>query len=146
MSVAQKAIGVAWGIDSSTVYTGVATVLKANPTSQQFNRSASLVEMPDKNGETIGAVFFNKIDELDLRVYPSDNTIALSNTAGGTFGMGAGNTLNPGDKFVVTSANDADLAGTYIVIKLGKTKKVGTYCEFDISVKRWPTDISTPIV
>jgi hypothetical protein len=138
MSVVQKAIAVAWGTGSTFTFTGSA-LLKVNPLRAGLQRNAQMVEFPDKNGEAIGLAFFNQTDEIDFTVYPSDDTLAHAVTAGGAIG------LNVGDKLVVVNADDTDLAGNKIVTKVSKTRKVDGYVEFDISVKKWPTDLSTTI-
>lgn len=115
-------------------------LIKANNLQASLNRTSQLMEMPNKDGEASGLVFWNELGDLDLRVYPSDTTLAAAITAGGTLG------LHPGDKLVVASTDDIDLAQNWIVIKVGKTRKVSDKVEFDMSVRKWPTDLSTTTV
>lgn len=136
MAVLQKAIGVAWGMGAGFALTGLAHV---NPLRSGLQRSAPVVECPNLNGETVGLVFYNQTDEIELTVYPSDTTLALAIAAAGTLG------LNIGDKLILVNTDDVDLAGNKIVMKIGKTRKVDGYVEFTVTVKKWPTDLSTTI-
>ena len=139
MSVIQKGIAVAWGISSSGyTYTGSATALNVRATGQTLRKSADSEECRDLNGEVVGKVFFNQVSELQLRVYPSAATLALAKTA---------NVLPAiGDKFVVTDADDSEIAGTtYIVEDSSKTRTNNAKVEFDITVRKYATDISATI-
>jgi len=137
MAVVQKAIGIAWGMGAGFTFTAVATPLKVKPLSANYQRNAQMVEMPDQNGEAVGLVFWNPTEEIDLRVYPSDTTLAAAITAAGTCG------LNVGDKVVIADTDDPDIAGTYVCLKVGKARKVDSHVEFDITLKAWATDLST---
>lgn len=138
MSVIQKGIGVAWGVSSSGfTYTASATVLKVVPTGQSFRKTSKNFECSNKDGETNGKVFFDQRQTLTLRCYPSDTTLALANTA---------NVLPaPGDKFVVTDANDPDIAGTYVVEECGKERVNNGITTFDITIIEYVADISATI-
>ena len=138
-----KGLGIAWSskIDSVT-YTAAATALSVTHQEQSFSKSAEKVEHTDGNGETVGLTFFNAKNELSLRCYPSGATIAAAKTA---------NVLPAiGDKLTVawTSSpahEDTDLAGDYIVEGCSKTRRVGEKVEFDISVVKYSTDLSTTV-
>lgn len=141
MAVQQKGIGVAWGITSSgyagTTHAGVGYALTTRATGQTLRKSADSEECRDLNGEVVGKVFFNQTSELTLRVYPSGVSISAANTA---------NVLPAiGDKMIVTDASDSDIAGTYLVEDCSKTRTNNAKVEFDVTLRRYPTDISAPI-
>lgn len=139
MAVRQKAIGVAWGILTTQGYAvgAGAAVLKANPLSATFRKTSQIVEAPDGNGEPRGLIGFDQRSNLALEVYPSDTTIALAKTAGGTLGIAVL------DKFVITDADDPDIAGTYVVQEVSKTRRVGQMVTFDIQLTEYAADLST---
>lgn len=138
MSVRQKAIGVAWGILTTQGYAvgAGAAVLKANPLGNAFRKTAQIFEVPDGNGEPRGLVSWDPRSNLQLEVYPSDTTIALAKTAAGTLGIAIL------DKFVITDADDPDIAGTYLVMEVGKTRRVGQMVTFDITLTEFAVDLS----
>jgi hypothetical protein len=98
-----------------------------------------MVEVKDANGEAAGLVFFNPTSELTLRVYPF-NATTLSGAATAAAALPA-----VGDKFVITDASDASIAGDYVVMRVGKTRSSGAQVEFDLTVKKWATDLSATI-
>lgn len=138
MAVVQKALGVVWGVSSTGfTYTGSATVLNVKGTGQSFRKTAEKFECKDSNGETNGLVFFNPKKELTLRCYPSGATIAAAKT---------NNVLpDPGDKFVVTDADDPDVAGTYVVDECSKEKVNNGITTFDIRVTEYVSDLSATV-
>lgn len=140
MAVTVKGMGVAWGITTSGyTYTGSATTLAVKTTEQSLTKDAEMVEIKDANGEAAGLVFFNPTSEVTLRVYPF-HASSLSSAATAAAALPA-----VGDKFVITDASDASLAGNYVVMRVGKTRSAGAQVEFDITVKAWATDLSTTI-
>jgi|LakMenEpi03Aug12_release.lakeMendotaPanAssembly.Ray.scaffolds.fasta_scaffold12696_10 hypothetical protein len=140
MAVTQKGMGVAWGITTSGyTYTGAATTLNVKSLEQSLTRDAEMVEVKDANGEAAGLVFFNPTSELTLRVYPF-NATTLSGAATAAAALPA-----VGDKFVITDASDASIAGDYVVMRVGKTRSSGAQVEFDLTVKKWATDLSATI-
>lgn len=141
MPVIQKGMGVAWGVTTSGyTYTGSATTLNVKTTEQNLTRDAELVEIKDGNGETTGLVFFNPTTEITLRVYPFNaTTLSGAATAGAVLPA-------VGDKFAITDASDASIAGSdYVVIRVGKTRSQGAQVEFDITVKKYAVDLSATI-
>lgn len=140
MAVVQKGMGVAWGVTTSGyTYTGSATALAVKTTEQSLTKDAELVEVKDGNGETAGLVFFNPTSEVTLRVYPFHaSSLSSAATAGATLPA-------VGDKFVITDASDASMAGDYVVMRVGKTRSQGAQVEFDLTVKKWATDLSATV-
>jgi len=138
MAVIQKALGVCWGVaGTGFTYTGSATALNVKNNGESYKKSAEVSEMKDGNGETIGLVVRNPVEELTLRVYPSGATLEAANT----------NNVLPaiGDKFVVTAANDAEVAGTYVVVGCSKERTIDNQVTFQIDVKAWSTDLSATV-
>jgi hypothetical protein len=138
-TVTQKGLAVAWGI-TSTAYnnwsTGSAVVLNVHATEQSVTKDAKMTESADPTtGATLGIVFYDFTTELQLRVYPRSTTIAGALTAAATLPA-------IGDKFIITDGSDAVAAATFIVMKVGRTRKVGDKTEFDITLKAWETDLS----
>ena len=139
-TVTQKGLAVAWGI-TSTVYanwsTGSAVALSVHATEQSTTKDAKMSESADPlTGATLGIVFYDFTKEIQLRVYPKSTNLAGGLTAAATLPA-------LGDKFVITDDNDAAAAGNYVVIKVGRTRKVSDKVEFDITIKQWETDLST---
>lgn len=135
MAVTQKGIGVAWGITTSG-YTSAGSAVAVKTTEQSLTKDAEMVEIKDGNGEAAGLVFFNPTSELTLRVYPFHATTL----AGATSAAAALPAV--GDKFVITDASDASIAGDYVVLRVGKTRSQGAQVEFDLTVKKWAADLS----
>jgi hypothetical protein len=138
MAVIQKALGVCWGVaGTGFTYTGAATVLAVKNNGEDYKRSADKHEVKDGNGEVIGLVFNNQQEELTLRVYPYGSTLANANTA---------NVLPAiGDKFVVIAADDAEIAGNYIVESCGKARTIDGHATFDITVRAYASDLSATV-
>jgi len=138
MAVIHKGIGVCWGVSSSGyTYTASATVLRVKGTGQSYRKTANKFECKNETGETNGLVFSDQRKELTLRCYPSDTTLALAKTA---------NVLpEVGDKFVVTDADDADLAGTYVTEECSKERVNNGIATFDIRMIEYVTDLSATI-
>ena len=140
MAVTVKGMGVAWGITTSGyAYTGAATALNVKSQEQNLTKDAELVEVKDANGETAALVFFNPTSEVTLRVYPFHAT-SLNSAATAAAALPA-----VGDKFTITDASDASMAGDYVVMRVGKTRSSGAQVEFDLTVKKWATDLSATI-
>jgi hypothetical protein len=135
MAVKQKGLGVVWGVSTTNqTYTGSATVLNVKHTGQSYRKSSQKFECKDNNGETNGLVFFDARKELTLRCYPSGATLAAAKT---------NNVLpDPGDKFVVTDADDPDVAGTYVVEECSKEKVNNGITTFDIRIIEYVSDLS----
>ena len=139
MAVIQKGIAVAWGISSSAyAYTGSATALNVKSIEQTLTKDAQVFESKDSNGETNGLVFFDPTSEVSLRVYPSNTALSTAVTAGAVLPA-------VGDKFTITDASDASLAGDYVVMRVGKTRSVASRVEFDLTIKKWAADLSATI-
>lgn len=139
MAVVQKGIAVAWGLTSSGyAYSASATALNIKGIEQSLTKDAQLFESKDNNGETNGLVFFDPTKEIGLRCYPSNTTIATAKTAAAVLPA-------IGDKFTITDADDATIAGDYVVMRVSKTKTVNGRCEFDIAIKQWATDLSATV-
>jgi hypothetical protein len=139
-TVTQKGLAVAWGI-TSTAYanwsTGSAVALSVHATEQSVTKDAKMGESADPvTGATLGIVFYDFTTELQLRVYPKSTGLAGAKTAAATLPA-------IGDKFIITDADDAVAAATFIVMKVGRTRKVSDKTEFDITLKAWETDLST---
>jgi hypothetical protein len=95
-----------------------------------------MVESADPvNGNTLGIVFYDFTKEFSLRVYPKSTTKAGAKTE-------AYNLPEVGDAFYIVDADDTTAAGTYMVMKVGRTRKVGDKVEFDITLKQWETNIT----
>ena len=90
-------------------------------------------------GATLGIVFFDFTTEIQLRVYPKSTTLSGALTAAATLPA-------IGDKFIITDGSDAVAAATFIVMKVGRTRKVSDKTEFDITLKAWETDLSATAV
>lgn len=140
-TVTQKGLAVAWGITSTGyTYTAAATVLAVHATEQSLTKDAKMTESADPvTGSTLGIVFYDFTTEIQLRVYPKSTTIALAATAAATLPA-------IGDKFAITDGSDAAAAGSYVVMKVGRTRKVSDKVEFDITIKAWETDLSTTAI
>jgi hypothetical protein len=138
MAVTVKGMGVAWGITTSG-YTNAGSAFNVKTTEQSLTKDAEMVEVKDANGEAAGLVFFNPSSELTLRVYPF-HASTLSGAATAAAALPA-----VGDKFVITDASDASIAGDYVVMRVGKTRSAGAQVEFDVTVKKWATDLSATI-
>jgi len=138
MAVRQKAIGVAWAITSTAFAagTGAGTALKIKPTGESYKKLADSVETKDKNGEVNGKVYFNQREELTLRVYPSDATIAGAKGAGGTMGLAIG------DRFTITDADDPDIAGSYLVEDVSKERVIDNIVTFEVMLRAYAADIT----
>jgi len=140
MAEIQKGIGVVWGLSSTKFEfsaTAVLAELFVTPTGETLRRSARKVEVSDKGGQTIGLIFVNPTNELDLEVFPCD--ISTPTLAGAI----ANNILPAvGDKFVITDADDTNIVGTYIVEECSKMKKNDNYVSFTVKIIRYPTDLS----
>lgn len=137
-SPVQKGLAVAWGISSTGyTYTGAATVLAVHATEQSTTKDAKMTESADPvTGATLGIVFYDFTKEIQLRVYPKGSSLANAVTA-------AAAVPDVGDKFAITDANDAVAAGNYVVMKAGRTRKVGDKVEFDLTIKQWENDLTT---
>jgi len=138
-TVTQKGLAVAWGI-TSTAYanwsTGSAVALSVHATEQSVTKDAKMGESADPvTGATLGIVFYDFTTELQLRVYPKSTGLAGAKTAAATLPA-------IGDKFIITDTDDAVAAATFIVMKVGRTRKVGDKTEFDITLTAWETDLS----
>lgn len=144
MAEIQKGIAVVWGISTAAfTFTGTASALTAATsqlTGQTVRRSARKVEVSNKVGETIGLVYVNPIDELDLEIFPSDTTLSLAKTA---------NVLpSPGDKLaiaVTTGDVDTNITGNWIVEECSKMKKSDNYVSFTVKLIKYATDLSATI-
>lgn len=138
MPAIQKGLGVCWGVAGTAfTYTGAATVLNVKNNGEDFKKSADKHEIKDGSGDVIGLVFTNQQEELSLRVYPSGSTLAAANT----------NNVLPsiGDKFVVTAADDAEIAGNYVVEACGKQRTIEGHTTFDITLRAYATDLSATV-
>lgn len=144
MAATVKGLAVAWGITTTGyAYTGSATALNVKDIEQTLTKDAEVVESRDADGDVNGLVFFNPTTELSLRVYPSavsaTNTLANAKTQAATLPA-------IGDKFTITDADDASIAGTdWVVMRVGKTRSITNRVEFDITVKKWSNDVSATI-
>ena len=116
--------------------TGSAVALSVHATEQSVTKDAKMGESADPvTGATLGIVFYDFTTELQLRVYPKSTTLSGALTAAATLPA-------IGDKFIITDGSDAVAAATFIVMKVGRTRKVGDKTEFDITLKAWETDLS----
>lgn len=141
-TVTQKGLAVAWGITSSGyTYTGTATVLAVHATEQSLTKDAKMTESADPvTGSTLGIVFYDFTNEVQLRVYPKGSGLTAATNA--AMALPA-----IGDKFCIIDADTAvGASGTgtpYVVMKVGRTRKVSDKVEFDITIKAYETDLST---
>lgn len=138
-SPVQKGLAVAWGITSTGyTYTGSATVLAVHATEQSLTKDAKMTESGDPiTGATVGLVFYDFTQEVQLRVYPKGSSLA--NAVSSAIAI-----PDVGDKFAVTDSSDTAVAATtYVVMKAARTRKVGDKVEFDLTIKKWENDLST---
>jgi hypothetical protein len=141
----QRGIGVAWGITTSGyAYTGSASVTwtpNVKATEQNIDFEATLDDSSKDpiTGATVGLVFSDFTQSIGLRVYPYDTTQALAATAASILPM-------PGDLLVLTegTTNRADTiaAGTYVVLKSSRMRKVGGKAEFDVALKKYENSMA----
>jgi hypothetical protein len=146
MSVRQKAIGVAWALPAADYTYGAAaavgagTALKVKTTGMSYRKLADSVETKDNQGEVNGKVYFNQREELTLRVYPSDTTLALGKAAGASIGPAIG------DKFYVDDpANpdlETDMKGAWLVEGLSKERVQDGIVTFEVQLMRYAADIT----
>jgi hypothetical protein len=136
-----KGIAVQWGISTTTfAAAGTATGILAIITGQEFEKTAKSELLPDRQGETIGAVFFDRGKTLSANLYPSADTIAhLSGLV----------MVQPGDILTVADSADADISGTfsgkYLVMKANKTKRNDSKVVYAVTVQQFATDIAVAI-
>jgi hypothetical protein len=141
-TVTQKGLAVAWGITSTGyTYTGAATVLAVHATEQSLTKDAKMTESADPvTGSTLGIVFYDFTNEVQLRVYPKGSGLTAATNA--AMALPA-----IGDKFCIIDTDTAvGASGTgtpYVVMKVGRTRKVSDKVEFDITIKAYETDLST---
>jgi len=142
MAVVQKGIAVAWGIiDGAYSSTGSATInpfsVKASENTVKIN--SKLEEHLDPTtGGRLGSTFFDPTKTVSLRVWPHGTTLSASATAGVTAPV-------PGDTFVVASGDDLT-AGTYDVISVSRTRKVGGKTEFDVELMNYEAAGATTLI
>lgn len=140
-TVTQKGLAVAWGITSTGyTYTGAATVLAVHATEQSLTKDAKMTESADPvTGATLGIVFYDFTNEVQLRVYPKGSGLTAATNA--AMALPA-----IGDKFCIIDTDTAVGAGgtgtPYVVMKVGRTRKVSDKVEFDITIKAYETDLS----
>jgi len=140
-TVTQKGLAVAWGITSTSyTYTGTATVLAVHATEQSLTKDAKMTESADPvTGATLGIVFYDFTNEVQLRVYPKGSGLTAATNA--AMALPA-----IGDKFCIIDTDTAVGAGgtgtPYVVMKVGRTRKVSDKVEFDITIKAYETDLS----
>lgn len=79
MAVAQKGVGVVWGVDGVT-YTGfsVGSEPACKNTSVNGEKTAQRREILDGNGELAGQVFYDARRKFSISVIPSGTTMAIA--------------------------------------------------------------------
>jgi len=146
-TVTQKGLAVAWGITSTGyTYTGAATVLAVHATEQSLTKDAKMTESADPvTGATLGIVFYDFTNEVQLRVYPKGSGLtAATNAAMALPAIGDKFCIIDTDTAVGASGTGTPGTGTpYVVMKVGRTRKVSDKVEFDITIKAYETDLST---
>lgn len=149
MAVIQKGIAVAWGTGGSGTMTYAGTAFRVKATGVDLSKDAELEEHRDpQTGDVIGLTFFNPTKEVSLKVYPTDTAMSTAATVvlpeiGDAFNIGAG----------LTYAIDADISpgltnaatNNYIVMKCSKARVNNGRTNFDVTVKRYNTDLSATI-
>jgi len=147
----QKGIAVAWGTSGTGEFRvaggGSAYLVKA--TGIDLSKDAEVEEHRDpQTGSVIGLTFFNPSKEASLKVFPTTSGITT-----------AAAVVLPeiGDSFEIyggaTSALDSDIAPTagasannkYIVMKCSKSRVNNGRVNFDVTIKRYATDLSTTV-
>jgi hypothetical protein len=116
-TVAQKGVGVVWGVNGITC-TGLLTTSTGKVQSNDMERTANRREILDGNGELVGQIFFDKRRKGTIVVIPSSTTIS-----------GAGTNMDalqpaPGTLITFADADGTVYDGSYSLIsaKLARAK------------------------
>lgn len=135
-----KGLGVVWGSSLGAVtFTGGA-VLKSDHTNDNLEKQSQRFTHYDGNGVRLGEVFWDQMDVLNLRVFPSGATIAA---AEGQLPLPA-----HGSKVTVVDTKDADIGEgsatpkNYICTACSKLKSHSSICYFDITLES-PEDVDS---
>ena len=129
MAVAQKGVGVVWGVNGITM-TGLLTTTNGKVQSTDAERTANRKEILDGNGELVGQIFFDKRKKATITVIPSGTNMAGAKTAM--------DDLQPAPGTLITFA-DADgtiYDGAYSLIsaKLARSKDSEAVITMDIEM------------
>jgi hypothetical protein len=142
--MAEKQLGkaVVWGISTTGYKYG--TFQKLRSEEQTYRKSADVEETRSENGDYANVCFYGGREELTLRVYPSDETIAGAKSA---------NILPViGDPMEVIDPDDIDIGTTtpgksYAVTECSKNRTGTSRVSFDVTLVRYGGITSyTPVV
>jgi hypothetical protein len=129
----QFGVAVVWGI-STTDYTKAGVAQKLNTEEQTYRKTADVEETRSDIGEYANICMYGGQEELTLRVYPSDFTIA---------GAKGANVLPLiGDVMKVIDPDDSNIGAPsagkeYIVMECGKNRTGTTKVSFDVTLRRY---------
>lgn len=129
MALTHKGIGVKWGV-AGTTYTATGYTLGQTVSGRSLSQSSEMEEHKDELGETKGATFFNHSKEVGLDFYFSGATITAARTNAAVLPV-------PGTKVTITDANDALVAGDYVVISSDRTESNASKAVGKYTIKRW---------
>ena len=133
MAEKQFGIAVVWGT-STTGYTKAGFAIKLGTEEQTYRKAADQDETRTSAGEYANVTLYGGTEELTLRVYPTDTTIALAKTANLLPGIG--------DEMKVIDAEDLDIGAaatgkSYMVAECGKTRSPAAKVTFDVTLRRF---------
>lgn len=128
-----KGLGVVWGSSVGAVTLTGGAVLKSDHSNDKLDKQAQRFTHYDGNGLRRGEIFWDQMDVLSLRVFPSGTTIALAEAQLPLPVLG--------EKVTVVDAKDGNIgtasatAKKYICTACGKLKTYNSVCYFDITLE-----------